>query len=135
VWRDSNSTVAFREVENGDLSTIDAYSGCDYHSKERENGTTYRVTTISLEDLLAKYDAPAEIDYLSIDTEGSEFEILSTFPFSKYRIKIISCEHNFAPQRAQISALLTAAGYVRIWDDLSQFDDWYVRRNELHPSD
>jgi len=52
------------------------------------------VKTISLEDLLGKYDAPSVIDYLSIDIEGSEFEILSSFNFEKYKFKIITGENN-----------------------------------------
>ena len=42
----------------------------------------YKVKTISLEDLLVKYNAPNIIDYLSIDTEGSEYEILSKLDLS-----------------------------------------------------
>ena len=62
----------------GELSTIDLFSNSDMHSQMRKQGRKYQVKTISLEDLLDKYDAPLVIDYLSIDTEGSEFEILSS---------------------------------------------------------
>ena len=37
-----------------------------------------------------------EIDYLSIDTEGSEFLILKNFDFQKHTIKLITVEHNYA---------------------------------------
>ena len=42
------------------------------------------------------------IDYLSIDTEGSEYEILKAFDFKKYKISIITCEHNFSKDRDKI---------------------------------
>ena len=35
-----------------------------------------------------------EIDYLSIDIEGSEFELLESIDFDKYKIKVISVENN-----------------------------------------
>ena len=77
-------------------------------------------------DLLKKYNAPKEIDYLSIDTEGSEFEILNAFDFDAYKIKVITCEHNFTPMREEIYKLLGSKGYVRKYQEFSQFDDWYV---------
>jgi hypothetical protein len=67
------------------------------------------------------------IDYLSIDTEGSEYEILSHFDFEKYHFKIITCEHNFTPARERIFSLLTKNGYARKCENLSKIDDWYVR--------
>jgi FkbM family methyltransferase len=127
VWRESDLQLTFKEVEQGELSTIDAYSLSDNHGKSRRNGKTYKVRTISLEGLLEKHGAPKEIDYLSIDTEGSEFQILSTFDFDKYRIRIITCEHNFSETREQVYALLSQKGYVRKYVDRSRFDDWYVR--------
>jgi FkbM family methyltransferase len=125
VWCDSNSTLIFNEL--GALSTIDSFISSDFHGKERAHGTKYSVKTISLEDLLAKHCAPKEIDYLSIDTEGSEYEILSAFNFNKYRFTIITVEHNFTPQREDIFKLLVGHGYVRKLEKLSRFDDWYVR--------
>jgi len=127
VWKDSESTLVFNEVDVAELSTIQTYSNTDSHKTERKNGKSYEVKTISLNDLLSKHNAPRDIDYLSIDTEGSEFEILSSFGFSKHSFKIITCEHNFTPMREQIFKLLTKQGYVRKYQELSKFDDWYVK--------
>ena len=33
--------------------------------------------TVSLNQLLEQYNAPNKIDYISIDTEGAEFEIIN----------------------------------------------------------
>ena len=79
-------------------------------------------------DLLEKYNAPKTIDYLSIDTEGSEYEILSVFDFDAFDIRVITCEHNYTPMREQLFELLTKNGYERKYSELSLFDDWYVRR-------
>ena len=76
-----NKILTFNEV--GELATIDDFSNSDLHAKARVNGKKYKVKTISLEDLLDKYNAPKIIDYLSIDTEGSELDILSSFNFEK----------------------------------------------------
>ena len=39
------------------------------------------------------------IDYLSIDIEGSEFEILKTIDFERYNIKVISVENNLPKEQ------------------------------------
>jgi FkbM family methyltransferase len=127
VWRDSHSTLTFNETDLGEYSTIDSYSTSDDHREKRKRGKTYGVKTISLEDMLDKHHAPKEIDYLSIDTEGSEYEILSNFNFEKYRIRIITCEHNFTPNRENILSLMTQNGYTRKLTNSSQLDDWYVK--------
>lgn len=131
VWRDSNSTLKFNEASSAEFSTIDAFSSSDYHDEIRKSGNKYSVNTISLEDMLEKFHAPREIDYLSIDTEGSEYEILNSFNFDKYQIKIITCEHNFTPAREKICSLLTKNNYVRKLTSRSSFDDWYVRNDAV----
>jgi FkbM family methyltransferase len=126
VWRDSGATLEFNEVEEKELSTVNSYSSSDLHALSRKEGKRYEVKTISLLDLLDKHAAPKSIDYLSIDTEGSEYDILSSFDFSRYRFRVITCEHNFSPQREQIFSLLTQQGFIRKFEQYSQFDDWYV---------
>jgi FkbM family methyltransferase len=126
VWSKSHEEIEFNEVSAAELSTIDTFSGSDMHVQARGSGNKYKVYTVSLLDLLKKYDAPKEIDYLSIDTEGSEFEILNAFDFDAYKIKVITCEHNFTPIREEIYKLLTLKGYTRKYTEFSRFDDWYV---------
>jgi FkbM family methyltransferase len=128
VWHESGSHLRFNETRSAEHSTIDSFSEVDTRREQRKHGTIYTVETISLEGLLGKYDAPKLIDYLSIDTEGSEFDILNGFDFSRYRFRIITCEHNFTPAREQIFSLLTKNGYERTLTEYSLYDDWYVER-------
>jgi hypothetical protein len=85
------------------------------------------VETVSLNDLLAGWDAPRRIDYLSLDTEGSELDILQHFDFAARDVRLISVEHNHTARRRPIFDLLTARGYRRRFETLSSVDDWYVR--------
>lgn len=129
VWKTSGDKINFRETEQMELSTLETFRSSDAHRHERSKGFVYEVETISLEDLLHKYKAPKNIDFLSIDTEGSEFEILESFNFEAYQFSVIVCEHNFTENRSKIYQLLTSKGYVRVLEDISFFDDWYVCGN------
>jgi FkbM family methyltransferase len=131
VWKDTGSILTFNEVDNADLSTISAYSNSDFWRSARETGQTYDVRTISLIDLLRKHEAPRHIDYLSIDTEGSEFEILNSFNFAEYSFSVITCEHNYSPMREKIYSLLSDHGYSRKFENISKYDDWYVRDTRI----
>ena len=126
VWSVSNVEINFNEVESPELSTIQRFNSIGPHKKARKKGKEYKVETISLNDLLDLYDAPKVIDYLSIDTEGSEFEILDNFDFEKYQIRIITVEHAFTIYRDKIYDLLLTKGYDRKLESVSDFDDWYV---------
>jgi FkbM family methyltransferase len=48
--------------------------------------------TVTLEEVLRKFEAPSHIDYLSLDVEGAEEFILQNFPFDKYHISIMTTE-------------------------------------------
>jgi FkbM family methyltransferase len=52
------------------------------------------VKTEKLNDILDKYNM-TNIDFLSIDTEGSELAILKTLDFDKYNIDVITIEDNY----------------------------------------
>jgi FkbM family methyltransferase len=127
VWSTSGELLLFNETTNAILSSINSFSDIDFLSDQRINKSRYEVSTVSLEDLLKTYNAPYEIDYLSIDTEGSELDILKAFNFEKYSIRIITVEHNFTEKREQICALLTTKGYKKIFGKISLFDNYYIK--------
>jgi FkbM family methyltransferase len=133
VWRASGETLTFHEADIAELSTNGAYRDCDGNKDLRKRAAEYAVTTVSLNDLLDQHKAPAVIDYLSIDTEASEYEILSAFDFSRRQFRVISYEHSFTPMREKIFALLTAHGYVRKLTEFSRWDDWYVKPGITSP--
>ena len=124
VWSKTGETLRFSEASWGELSTLEQFQGSDGNQRRRTG--TYPVQTASLNDLLVRHDAPREMDFLSIDTEGSEYDILKAFDFERYRFGCIACEHNFTPKRELIHDLLSANGYRRVFTEFSQFDDWYV---------
>lgn len=126
VYKTSGDFVSFNEVEKTEFSTVTKFSDADFHKNIRKRGINYNVETVSLLDLLLTHEAPKVIDYLSIDTEGSEFEILQNFPFDRFIFKIITVEHNFNANRYRIKNLLENHGYVAILESISQRDFWFV---------
>jgi FkbM family methyltransferase len=121
--------VDFIMTKDPMFSTISTYAEGDYNSGQRSDGNeTIYVPTITLESLLTRYNAPKHIDFLSIDTEGSEFDILNAFDFSKYQIDYISVEHNYSNKRADIKTLLESNGYHREFEIFSRWDDFYVKK-------
>jgi FkbM family methyltransferase len=125
VWNKTGATLKFHEAEDSEFSAIDRYSRTGRNANK--NGRDYSVDSISLMDLLDEHLAPRRIDYLSMDTEGSEYEILSAFNFDKYDIRIVTIEHNYQPVREKIFELMTSKGYERRFEQVSLIDDWYVR--------
>jgi FkbM family methyltransferase len=132
VWSQTGAQLEFKETEVAELSTLNSLVDKDFNRGGRVKGVTYIVETISLKDLLVTYGAPREVDYISVDTEGSELHILQAFDFANYDIKIMTVEHNFVePNRQEVFQLLTSKGFVRLFEPLSKFDDWYVKSSLL----
>lgn len=126
VWSHGGESLTFREAENGEFSTLQQFVDADRHAAARRVGTSYQVPTVTLTEMLANHGAPPLVDYLSIDTEGSEYEILAAHDFDRYRFSAITVEHNYTPTRERIHALLTGHGYRRVLMNWSEWDDWYV---------
>lgn len=129
VWSETGETLVFSEVpREAELSTVSSLVRDDRHAASRSDTREYTVRTIAFNDLLERHNAPAVIDFLSIDTEGSELQILNSLAWDRWRFRAIACEHNFTENRAKIAALLGGLGYQRVFEDVSDFDDWYVLR-------
>lgn len=94
----------------------------DRHKNSLIGGKKINVTTRTLTSILDSTSAPNFIEYLSLDTEGTEFEILKGIDFDKYKFGIIDIEHNFIePRRTEMRNYLISKGYKYVgenkWDD------------------
>lgn len=128
VWSESGQEIVFSESSRPEYSGVSGQKDVTSLRYQEDVVETYRVPTVSLLDLLEEHEAPEIIDFLSVDTEGSELRILEAFDFNAYSFRVITVEHNFSSHREQIFKLLTTNGYSRVREELSIFDDWYIKR-------
>lgn len=126
VYSRTGESISFSENYIGELSGITEFTGDKHHGIINRTTHSYQVETISLLDLLRKHNAPKHVDFLSVDTEGSEFEILNAFDFSQYSFGAICVEHNFSENRLKVKDLLNSKGYRQVYQELSEYDDWFV---------
>ncbi len=127
VFSSSGNSIDF--VECGQLSTIESFAieNNDWAKDLRiASSTRYSVPTVTLDDLLDSHHVPSHINYMSVDTEGSEYECLAGFDFNKYRINCLTVEHNFQASRQKVHQLLIASGFVHVFSEISDYDDWFV---------
>lgn len=126
VWKESGHKVEFNQAPVSLHSTIHEYSDGDGIAHTREGGIHYEVETVSLIDLLKFWNAPRRIHYLSLDTEGSELDILEVFDFSAYDVGLITVEQR-RTNKEQIAKLMTSKGYTQKFPYFSRYDGWFVK--------
>jgi FkbM family methyltransferase len=128
VWDVSGEKVDLLLTGDAELSTVVDHAGHDLHTAARHATAvrTVPVPTVSLNELLDEHCAPTEIDFLSVDTEGTELRILKAFDFARHRPSLIAVEHNGRRDDEQeLDALMTENGYERRFRRLSDWDAWY----------
>lgn len=121
----TGATVKFQCADNS------GYPGMVGHiyQESRSKGNIIDVETVDLNDLFAQNDAPDVIDYVSVDTDGSEPMIMRAFDFSKNHVNLWSIEHNQAAWRQEIHDIMLTNGYTRVLKDFSGYDDWYAHKS------
>jgi hypothetical protein len=114
------------------LKNINFYENADpYQSsivKTNNFKKVIRINSLSLNHLLKDFKNNKIIDYISIDTEGNEVEILKNFNFKKFKVKIFTIEHNFNKiNRKEILRIMKKNKYKRVHENISYMDDWYIK--------
>ncbi len=127
VWARTGETATFLCTEKPAFSRLASIAPDDVFERQGRRTVAREITvpTVSLADLLDRHDAPRQIDYISVDTEGAERAILEAFDFG-HHVSLWTVEHNFTPEREAVHAVMGRHGYVRRFPEFSRFDDWYV---------
>ncbi|MBE9061357.1 FkbM family methyltransferase [cf. Phormidesmis sp. LEGE 11477] len=68
------------------------------------------VKCTTMKDVLLECGAPKTIDYMSLDVEGHEYEIMSNFPFEEYKVLAMNIER---PNK-ELRSLLGEKGYFSV---------------------
>lgn len=121
-----NISLKFYEKISGEFSHAEGFG----NKNASEVKSHYEVETIKFDEIFDLKENSKKIDFLSIDTEGSEVEILSSIDFSKYSPKVICIEHNFnRKNRIFFKKYLTSKGYKLTYTGISRWDSWFVLKS------
>jgi len=95
----------------------------------------FKIKTVSVNNLFKDYIKEKNIDYLSIDLEGIDFEILMSINLNEYNIKNISIEylHLNKKQKKQLVNYLLKYGYsyCGFGYDFNNFDFLFKKKKIL----
>jgi FkbM family methyltransferase len=84
---------------------------------------TIKINTKRLDWCIENYFNYDEIDFISIDTEGSEIDVLKSFNVNNYNLKLLILENNY--NLSDIENYLKNYGWKK--DQRSYVNDFYVR--------
>ena len=125
VYEDSNSSSMFSQ---------DEVKAREIHRGRKPKYDDKNVSTVGLETILRLQRAPREIDYLSLDVQGAEENVLLHFPFESYTFLVMTVE---LPTPRLVGVLLrngyvlapnkTADGRAPVWR--GHGDELFVHRS------
>ena len=132
IWSESDKELDFFVSDDGVLSSLNDFKESDKISMpgntraRLKNGKIVSVKTISLNQAVEKEFKFKPPSYISVDTEGSEYEILKVFDFKRFRPVVFTIEHNFTELQLKIDELMKANDYLRVFRKITTFDAWYI---------
>lgn len=131
---DSAGTGTFLEVDMPS-GFEKMYSGLKANFDERhrktiaqwgKNAKELKVPIRRLVDILDE-NSIRRVDYMSIDTEGSEWKILRSFDLHRYDVTVLSIENNYQDQK--IRKHMVDSGY-RLVHVFANIDELYAKPNQ-----
>jgi FkbM family methyltransferase len=113
----------------GQLSSIVTYSDRDRHAFRRSQGRKVKVPAVNLTSQILECVPDGLIDFMSIDVEGPELDIIKGFDFSAVQVTALTIEVNDRVDEAtEIAKILAARGYYQPFGrDVSREDLWFLR--------
>jgi len=114
----------------GLIGTLPEYIDGDFHGKQRKKLLS-REKLITIEKKSPRTFVETvingrKIDFLSVDTEGSEWEIIKHWPFELCKPHAICVEVNNRTWKPELTSFLVSHGYSQKMDKLSKFDSWFI---------
>jgi len=114
LWPESRKSLDFIDAHG--LSCFPKYIDHDCWGKTRHDmAKPIKVDTINPTELLDRFSVPKTIDYLSLDVEGAEIEVLTSLDLNSYKIALMTIEHsNNEKKRSELIDHLSYLGYSHI---------------------
>lgn len=122
----------------GQLSSLTGWEGDDMHAEMRRSSSD--LVSVELIDIHSVLALTGRIDYLSLDVEGAELDIIEGIDWTRVEApRVITVEHNFREaQRLKMLGLLSQRGYREVFPEqawLTRGDLWMAHRDVVLPGD
>lgn len=99
-------------------------------SESKQQVEYVEVETIGFNELMENYPNVTHIDFMSLDIEGGELEVLKGIDFNKYSFGVMTIEHNdVEPAKSEIIKLLSDNGYRILFQN--GFDIMFVKNEHI----
>ena len=118
-------------------SSVDELDVLDIHNtkehkerieRESDNNMEYtEVNTITFEEIMSNYKDINHIDFMSLDIEGGELDVLKSIDFDKYSFGLITVEYNH--NYNEIMELMYSKGYKKLMDN--HFDVIFIKNHNI----
>lgn len=129
LWPEPRLSVQLCDAHG--LSSLEQFVDHDSNAEIRADISLgmVAVDTVNPAELIARFDAPEYVEYLSLDTEGSECDILEAIDFAACKVALLTVEHNHHEEnKARARGLLEPLGY-RVLQNRN--DDWFYHPAHL----
>uniref|UniRef100_A0A6C0H8Q4 Methyltransferase FkbM domain-containing protein n=1 Tax=viral metagenome TaxID=1070528 RepID=A0A6C0H8Q4_9ZZZZ len=113
----------YTEVISGLVESFDKRHLNRLFKENAEHGSTTEIITVETQQLktIFEYNKITRVNYLSIDVEGGEFEVIKSIDFDKVFIDVIGFENNYYDVSIPIIKYLEDKDYIIIHQCLDIF--------------
>ncbi len=130
--RDINLNVAISKSEDG-LTLYEYPSIGETSAIPRENAASFEVSTLTLKKLCENFAKNVAIDFLKIDVEGLELEVIMSGDWLSFRPKVVICEVTRSWSNDKREEVSTIDNFLESKDYLFAYFDginhYYVEKN------
>lgn len=133
LWPQSRQVLSM--VDAHGLSSFEALKENDSNAEMRVRSIkrVVEVDTINPTELLDRFEAPTTIEYMSLDVEGAEYDVLTGLDLNRYDIGLMTIEHDCSEERKQkVREHLSAFGYEAL---TLSYDDFFWKPGGPYPND
>ena len=109
-------------IDNGYIARQAQMQGVDLPDSTKDYFASMKVRSVDFDSILHKYNID-KVDFLQIDSEGYDFEILKLFPLNKTKPRFINLEYSHFDEKTkkECDQLLTKNNYKCVQVDFDLF--------------
>lgn len=133
LWPESRQVLPM--VDAHGLSSFESLKANDSNAAMRDRSIkrVVNVDTINPTELLDRFEAPTVIEYMSLDVEGAEYDVLTGLDLARYDIRLMTIEHDCSEERkAKVRQHLANFGYEAL---TLSYDDFFWKVDGDYPVD